>query len=49
MPHGKKNYYAMCHNFRPSLTIIMDYEDQYFFENKKKLMSKIFIVPWDIF
>jgi hypothetical protein len=37
-------YYATCHNFKPSLIIIMDDEDQYF---KKKIisMSKNFIVP----
>ncbi len=37
MPCGKKNYCAMCHNFGPSLIIIMDDVDQYF---QKKLMSK---------
>ncbi len=38
----QKNYYAMCHNLRPSLTIIIDDGDQYF---KKKLCPKIFIMP----
>jgi hypothetical protein len=31
-------YCAMCHNFEPSLTIIMDDGDQYFEKN----LSKIF-------
>ncbi len=30
-------FIVLCHIFKPSLTIIMDNEDQYF---KKKLMSK---------
>ncbi len=38
MPCGKKNYCAMCHNFGPSLIIIMDDGNQYF--EKKKIMSK---------
>ncbi len=32
-------YYAMCHNIKPSLTIIMNDGDQYF---EKKIMSKNF-------
>ncbi len=37
MPSG--NFYcAMCHNFRPSLTIIMDDGDQYF--EKKNYVQK---------
>jgi hypothetical protein len=34
----KKNY-AMCHNFRPSLIILMDDGNQYF-EKKINFMSK---------
>jgi hypothetical protein len=34
MPCGKKNY-ATCHNFGPSLVIIMDDGDEYF---KKKII-----------
>jgi hypothetical protein len=30
MPRGKKTYCAMCHNLRPSLTIIMDDGNNYF-------------------
>jgi hypothetical protein len=30
----QKIYYAMCHNFEPSLTIIMDDGNQYFKKNK---------------
>ncbi len=41
MPCGKKIYCVMCHNFGPSLTIIMDNGDQYF---EKKIMFKIFIM-----
>jgi hypothetical protein len=37
IPCGKKNYCAMCHNLKSSLTIIIDDGDQYF---KKKIMSK---------
>jgi hypothetical protein len=33
----QKNYCAMCHDFEPSSTIIMDNGDQYF---KKKLCPK---------
>jgi len=32
----QKNYYAMCHNLGPSLTIIIDNGNQYF----KKIRSK---------
>jgi len=39
MPCGKFFYCAMCHNLRPSLTIIMDDGDQYF---EKNLISKNF-------
>jgi len=35
----QKNYCAMCHNFGPSLTIIMNDGDQYF-EKKIIFMSK---------
>ncbi len=37
----QKNYCAMCHNFGPSLTIVMKDGNQYF---KKKLCQKNFIV-----
>jgi len=37
MPCANFLYYAMCHNFRPSLTIILDDGDQYI---EKKIMSK---------
>ncbi len=37
----QKNYYAMCHSFELSLTIIMDDGDQYF-EKKIISMSKFF-------
>jgi hypothetical protein len=40
MPCGKKNYCAMCHNFKPSLIIIMDDGNQYF-EKNINFMSKI--------
>ncbi len=33
MPCGKKIYCATCHNFKSSLTIIMDDADQYFKNN----------------
>ncbi len=42
MQCGEKKYCATCHNFGPSLTIIMDNGDKYF---EKKGMSKIFIMP----
>jgi hypothetical protein len=35
----QKNYYATCHNFEPSLIIILDNEDQYH-ENKVNFMPK---------
>jgi len=34
----KKSYYVMCHNFGPSLTIIMNDGNQYF--EKINFMSK---------
>ncbi len=40
MPCGNFFYCAMCHNLRPSLTIIMNDGDQYF--EKKIFMSKFF-------
>jgi hypothetical protein len=36
-------YYAMCHNFGPSLIVIMDDGDQYF--EKNNFMAKIIIMP----
>ncbi len=35
----QKNYCAMCHNFEPSLTIIMDDGNQYFKKNQVKKSS----------
>jgi hypothetical protein len=35
------SYHATCHNLKPSLTIIMDYGDQYF-EKKIIFMFKKF-------
>ncbi len=48
MACSKKNYCATCHNFRPSLTIIMNDGNQYF-EKKIICMSKKIIVPCVIF
>jgi hypothetical protein len=45
----QKIYYATCHNFGPSLTIIMDNGDQYF--KKKNLyndMCQILINGWQL-
>ncbi len=39
MPCGKKNYCATCHNFGPSLTIILDDVDQYFQKTNYVLKS----------
>jgi hypothetical protein len=41
MSCGKIIYCTKCHNFEPSLTIIMDDGDQYF-EKKIVFMSKFF-------
>ncbi len=38
MPCGIYFYYAMCHNLKPSLTIIMDDGNQYF--EKKNYVRK---------
>ncbi len=39
MPCGKKIYCAMCHNFEPSLTIIMD-DERSKLQKINKFMSK---------
>ncbi len=48
----EKNYYATCHNLKPSLTIIMDDGDQYFeFFMSKSLhnaMCQILINGWQL-
>jgi len=52
MPCGNFFYYAMCHNFEPSLIIIMDDGDQYF-EKKISIFfhsatCQIFIDGWQL-